>query len=308
MKKIYLTLLLYATYLNPVNAECSLSISIANISQPEAVPNATIDYLNTRLIQMASEDGIVADQSMTNLVITAKFHNIFEETLPGPPTQTVIHTYLTLFAGEADSETIYSSATIELRGIGTSTQRAFMNALRTVSIRNSNIQSFFDNTRQKIIDYYDSDYKHILEKARQAESQNQYELGLWILSRIPECCIGYNEASAMSLKLFQEYIDHQGLSLYNKAFMLWSANPNTTGAAQAIPLLVMIDPESKAYSNASSLAQEIKSTLKDFQNFQLRKYSDAVDITRRRIESAREIGIAYGKGQQSVTTILNWIN
>lgn len=308
MKKIYLSLLLCAACISPVNGECTLSVSIANVAQPETVPHATIDYLNTRLTQMASEDGFVTDPSMTNLVITAKFHNVFEQTLPGPPIQTVIHTQLTLYAGETDSETIYSSAMIELRGIGTSTQRAFINALRTVNVQNSAIQSFFDKTRQKITNYYDSNYQHIIEKALRAESQNNYELGLWILSRIPECCIGYSEAYALSLKIFQKYIDRQGQSLYAEASALWSASPNTNGATKAMLLLTKIDPESEAYCKAANLAQEIKSAIKSNYDFeQHKKYDDSLDLERRRIKSARDIGVAYGNRQQPVTISLNWI-
>lgn len=308
MKKICLSLLLYAVSICFVNAECTLSVSISNVPQPETVPVATIDYLNARLTQIASEDGIVADPTMTNFVITAKFHHILEETLPGPPIQTALHTYLTFYIGEIDSETVYHSTSIELRGIGTSAQRAFINALRTVNIRNSEIRSFFDNARRKIIDYYDANYKHLIEKAERAENQHEYELGLWILSRIPECCIGYNEASSLSLKLFQKHIDSQGSSLYTKAFALWSANPNENGATQAFQLLTMIDPESASYPKAATLAQEIKSAIKSEHDFELReKYNDSVDLERRRIESAREIGTAYGKGQQPITTNLNWI-
>lgn len=289
-------------------ADCELNVAVLAAPQSENVPEATSQYLTTRLAQAATQNGIAADVTGSDIFIAGKFNHIQEDVLPGPPVQTALHTVLTLYAGNVNDQTIYAMKTIELRGVGTSTERAFINAMRTINSRNGEVAAFVDEATGKIIAYYDKNYPSIIERANRASSLHRYDEALYLLTQIPECCKGYGQVTPLVDKAYQNYIDYVGEKLLTVAQAEWSRSPDERGATLAFASLVQIDSESSAYAGATKLAAEIKASVKSDRDFELReKYHDSVDLAKRRIEAARAVGVAFGNGQQPTTTNLMWL-
>lgn len=296
-----------ATFL-PSAADCNISLGVANVKQSEEVPEATENYLNTRLQTLLSNYDIATDPGLSQFFIAGKFSHILEDVVAGPPMQTAIHTTLTLYIGDASSENVYASLPLELRGVGTSTQRAYINALRGLNAQNSKITSFIRKGKDKIVNYYDQNYPAILAKAERAAAAHNYDEALWHLSVIPECCTGYHQVLAMTNKYFQNYIDQDGLEILNRATAIWAAQPDQFGAEEALKWLQQIDPESKAYPAAQKLVAEMKASVKSDRDFELRqKYNDAISLEKARIDGARQVGVAFGNGQKQTTTNLMWL-
>ncbi|MDE7126265.1 MAG: hypothetical protein K2O12_07325 [Muribaculaceae bacterium] len=310
MKNTLISLIASLAFIVPLSgaAQCNVNMAVLPVSQGENVPAGSEDYLLTRLTQLVSADGITSDPGMSQFFITAKFNHITEDVVPGPPEQTAIHTHLTLYVGDILSETVYSTATVELRGVGTSRQRAFINAMRSINARNSVLKNCIDKGRKKITDYYDSHYPDIIAKAKRAAAQNDYRQALWHLVSVPECCKGYQQVRVLENEYFQTFIDNEGTALYNAALAAWSTRHDQAGAQEAFGYLLRIDPESAAYPAALRLVSEMNESIKNDRDFDLRsKYADAVDLEKNRIEAIRQIGVAYGKGQQPSTTNLMWL-
>lgn len=290
------------------SAECNINLAIVPSEQTEDVPENIISYLVTRLEQVSTAFGVTADPGLGQFFISAKFSHVLEEVLPGPPQQFALHTMLTLYIGDLNSKTIYATYPIDLRGVGISSQRAFINALRSLNGNNAALASFVDKGKKKIVDYYDKNYPQIIEQARKSAMQHNYDEALWRLSNIPECSVGYNDAVRYINQYFQAYIDQSGLSMLNAAQAAWAAHPDAQGAEAALGFLLGIDPESSAYPRAQALINEIKASVKSDRDFELRKkYQDGIDLQKQRIDAAREVGVAFGKGQQPTTTYINWI-
>lgn len=290
------------------SAECTVNLAVVKAPQDENVPDATLNYLNNRLTQVITKKGVVADPGMGQFFIAGRFNHIMEDVLPGPPMQTALHTTLTLYIGDMVSETVYATTSIDLRGVGTSNQRAFINALRGLNASNNNFASFVEAGKRKVIEYYDANYPQIIKRADRLAATHDYEGALWVLTSIPECCKGYNMALASINKYYQAYIDQVGEALLNKAYACWAANPNEDGATEAFAYLNQIDPQSSVYPRAQALAKEIKASVKSDRDLELyEKYHDAVDLEKARIQAAREVGVAYGRGQQPQTTNMMWM-
>lgn len=302
------TAILGMTFANVDAQNCNINLAVLPMSQGEDVPAASEDYLLTRLSQMLTAEGITTDASQGQFFISAKFNHITVDVTPGPPAQTTLHTYLTLYMGDLASQTVYATSALELRGVGTSTQRAFINALKPINAKNAAINSFIERGTTKIVDYFNKNYRSIIAKAKRAAQKNDFQQALWHLVSIPECCVGYSEAYELEQKYYQTHIDRVGSKLYTAATAAWSANPNSTGAEEAFALLIQIDSESTAYPKAVALASEMKASVKSDRNFELReKYHDAIEIKKNRIDAIRQIGVAYGNGQQPATTNLMWL-
>lgn len=310
MKKIFSILIPAVLSAIPILAQnqCDINVSIMASPQVEDVPDATLNYLSTKLEQMAVADGIVADAGQSQFFLSAKFNHITEDVVPGPPVQTAIHTMLTLYIGDNNAETVYASTTIELRGVGTSSQRAFINAMRSLNSRNQNIASFLNKGKRKIIEYYDRNYPQIIDKAKRSAAVHHYDEALWHLIMIPECSKGYSAAVPEINRYFKAFIDQEGTRLLAAARAAWAAHPDVSGAEEAFGFLLAIDIESSAYPKAELLANEIKQSVKSDRDFELRqKYNDSVDLERRRIQAAKEVGVAFGNGQKETTTNLMWL-
>lgn len=291
-----------------VYGQCRICIGVEISMQQTDVPAATAEYLASRLKQIASDNDIVSDTGMSPFVLTGKFHHIMKETLPGPPIQTALNTSLTLYVGDVNSQTVYSMTSLELRGVGNGSERAYINAMRSLNSCNDAVKEFLSNAKNKILKFYDTNYKQIISRATHAANIQRYEEALWLLSMIPECSKGYDESVKLANDIYQKYIDRSGASLYAAAQSIWAAAQDETAASEAFSYLQLIDPTSNAYSNAQLLAKEIKEAVHSDRQYNLhKKYTDEIDLERERIECIREIGIAYGRGQQPVTTNLNWI-
>lgn len=307
IKYIYLILCLFI--LIKVNAqECNYTIRVLNYPQKEEIPNGVIDMLNTRLSTAVSNSGIVISNQYSQLFITAKFNHVTEDIIPGPPKQFAVHTILTLLIGNSEGKEIYSSKSFDLRGIGSSNQRALINSLQKINAKNNEFNDFINEGNKKVIDYYNANYAQILDKANKALILKKYDEALYYACSIPECCSGYSKAVEDIIKIFNKYIEYDGEILYKKAYAAWSANSTQEGANIAFNFLSLINSTSNIFSQAQLLADEIKKTIRSDYVFENKdKYSDSVSLKKAYIEAARQIGIAYGSNQKETSTNLTWI-
>lgn len=291
----------------PAHSECEIDIAVLTSNQSEDVPASSQDYLVSRLRQLVTQNRTTSFDDASRFFVTGRFDHILYNNLPGPPIQTSLHTYLTLTLGDAEAKKIFSAITLEVRGVGISPERAFINALRIISPDNSKIKEFLATGERKIITYYDSHFTEIIAKAEHDASLHNYDEALWRLSMIPFCCSGYEKASKMMVPILKKYLDREGTRLLDLAESCWAKSPDVSGADEAYRYLMQIDPTSQAYAEAKRLEQEIKQSIKDDKFFETReKYRDQVQTERLSINAAREIGTAYGRNQKQ-TTNLYWL-
>lgn len=87
----------------------------------------------------------------------------------------------------------------------------------------------------------------------------------------------------------------------------WAGHQNSYGADNAGIYLSQILPDAKCYPEAQKLYQEIKSKVLDDWKFEMQVYRDGVDLEKARINAWKEVGVAYGKGQKSMTYNTSWL-
>lgn len=288
--------------------DCKVAITVANMSQTETIPEQTLDFLTNRLRSIVSSNGAVTGENDTRFFISGRFNHSMDEVLPGPPKQYAVRSELTVFVGDSESQTLFGSCTLDLRGIGNSKQKALINSMNQVNGSNKKIVSLISKASEKIIDYYDANTTQILTKAQKAAEVQNYDEALYYAFSIPECCKSYPLALAAGLAYYKQYINVSGRKLYEQARAAWITHPDANGASTALDALLRIPVGSTAYPDAEKLAKEIEATIKDDKKFEQRtKYNDAVELEKMQIASAKEIGVAWGKGQQPKTTNITWI-
>jgi hypothetical protein len=192
---------------------------------------------------------------------------------------------------------------LELTGVGTNENRAYINAIRNLNPAHLRIQNFVKESKQKMLDYYDGNYNTIIQRAQNLANQRQFEEALYHLTSIPECSKGYNTAMAIAADVYMAYINYNCQLNLQQARMLWAASPNAEGAAQAGYFLAFIEPGIPCHAESMTLYNEIKASVKEDWKFEFRNY-DPRSLERERINAFREVGVAFGKGQQPSTTII----
>ena len=264
MKKILLSLSILAAGIFSANAEqCDLYIQVVKPDTEMCAGDATVgNLLATRLTRALTADGVTADENYGQLYLSGRFDDLYKETMPGPPTQTVVHTSLTLMVADIFGNKVFDSETFDLRGVGTSPQRAYINALGQLNKNNASLTGFVERARNKVISYFDANYRSLLAKARTAAKQHDFEQALYFASLIPQCSKGYPEAEKTMLSIYQQYIDNEGQMLLNKARAEFAISPNAEGAAAAYAYLNRIDTQSSAYGPSQSFAREIEKQTK----------------------------------------------
>lgn len=294
---------------NIASAQCDIHLMVAPVAQGDEIPDDVNDMLMTRLTTAITATGVTASPDYDRFFVTGKISHLYKDVVAGPPAKDVIHSTLTLYIGDVISRRVYATETYELRGVGTSETRAFVNAFSQLNGKNQKLQKFVDKGAKKVLDYFNKEYPVLIKQAEAASAQRSYDEALSYLALVPECCVGYDEVSKVMLSIYSKYVDYESQMLLAQARAAWGASPDEYGAEKALALLAMIDPSASCYGEASKLMKDIAKVTKenwDFENKE--KYNNEIDLERRRIEAARAVGVAYGNGQQPITSNLMWLD
>ncbi len=309
IKGIIFTCIITFLVVLPSRATCTIDMSVIQISHDSEIPQESLDHLSQRLQSICGQFSFDTNDSSSRFFIAGRFSNSYMNLLPGPPQQTALHTTLTIYIGDLEAKKIFSSISIELRGVGTSPQRAYINALKPISTNNQKLESFMDEAHESIINYYDESFPSIKLQVRDAELHQDYQRALWLLSLVPSCSSKYQESSELAIPLIKKHFDKQGESLLLAAKTSWASTPNRQGAEYALEYIRQIDPSSKAFPAAQELIKEIKDkNIADLDFEYHYKYETELALQNSALEVARSIGVAYGKGQKTDINIFEFTN
>lgn len=312
MKNIFIILGLLVFVLVPHRLsaqDCEIPMGIALPAQAESVPSAARSYMIDKLRQMATSNGISSDLSGTQFFLSAKMNVVDKAVLPGPPMQHSYTLAISLYVVDNYNQKIFSTTSVEVKGIGNNETKAYMNAIRRINVNSSAIKSFIAEGKQKVLHYYDENYRTLLAKATSENDMKQYGKALYTALSIPPCCKGYEQALQSSKKIYKAYVDQQCQVYLAKAQAAWNTRQNAAGAAEAGEYLSQIYPDATCHSDAMKLYKDIKAKVKEDVKFEMKQYNDAVSIEKQRIEMMKAVGVAYGKGpkESKDSTKIYWI-
>lgn len=303
-----------------------MSVSISDASSN--IPESSRDLLTTRLNSAIAKNGMGATDDFTQFYLSCSYSIVEKHTLPGPPAKYFNTVEMNYFVVDAFAQKVFSTVSIETKGVGNSEEQASMAAIRKISPSNSSLASFLKESSLKIINYYDEQYQTIIIKAMSLAKAYKYEEALFNLSLVPEACSGYQEAVDAAAVIYQKYVDDSADKALAKARAIWNAGQDSYAAAEAGEYLAEILPDAACYSEAVSLNKEIKAKVKsnidysrkreekrEQQTYQVerakiqalnRKGHTADAFTEigyqaatSKIQAWREVAVAYGNNQKS---------
>lgn len=278
--------------------ECSIDVSVADISKGEVVPEAINQRLQAKLSQAIGKSGLVSAPYDSRFFVAGRFDDAYNDITGGPSQKVYVKTTLTVYIGDAEEQKVFAAETFELSGVGGSDTQAYTRALNKLNATNPQLINFLKTGRDKIIDYFDANFQSYINKARQAMAARDYDEALYYVTAIPSCCKGYDEASCMALEIYSQSMNHTAQQLLAKARAAWAADPTAAGAAEAHSFLSQIDPEASCHAEALALSKQISQTTKQQWEFEnVTKYKNQVELEKQRINAAKEVAVAWAKSR-----------
>lgn len=310
MKRIYM-MALAAVLLMPAMAEpkgASVALSVVVEDMVEPFPATAKAQMQSKLTKLLTQNGVASLDYMGQFFITAMAVPQQKEVLAGPPTQIAEVMDVVFYIADYQNKTVFATTSVCTKGVGSNETKSYMDGLKRLNLNAPALKSFVEEGRAKIVDYYNSRAEAMFAEAQSLANRKEYERAIWLVTLIPSECEKYKQSLALADTFYQGYIDHLCQENLAAAKAVWAASQNAEGAALAGGYLANILPDAGCYDEAEKLYREIKGKVLEDWHFEMKKYQDAVDLESARINAIREVGVAYGKGQQPTTTNIGFLH
>lgn len=282
----------------------------AYMDPSSSIPNNAKKTLKDRMQKIITKNGMGSAKN-TRFIMTA---NVRELNLEKSETAPVIYIYnleVNLYIGDGIDGTLFSSCSLEVKAAGDSKDKAYMAALKKIKASDPQYQTFINEGKKKIVDYYTAKCDFIITKAQTKAKNQDFDAAIAELMQVPDVCKEcYDKCMAAAQPIYQEKINQEGAKLLAEARGVWSAGQDVAAAEAAAAILAQVNPQSSAFAGAESLNAEMAKRVKELDkrewDFMLKQQQDEVDLEKASIKAIRDIGVAYGENQQPTTYNVVW--
>ena len=307
MKRILFALILSVNVLFTFSQECNIAL------QPIVVPSSdgsyypqVESYLTNRLQNITLEAGEMSSLSSEQFGIALSYNTLDKQVIGGVPAKIVYNINASLFIVDLKGKTVYSSCSLELKGIGNNETKALINCFRGLDVGNESVKRMIQDGKKQIINYYDNNFTKIIAKAKTDASMKDYDAAIYTLLSIPECSKGYGAALEMLPIVYRQFVNQHCNENLAQARAAWYASPNNDGTSVAGVYLSEIYPDASCYQDAMQLFEEIRKQMGEEWKFMMKQYNDAIALERQQMNMMREIALAYAKNQPKETINIFW--
>ena len=319
MKKF--TALFLSLFLSFVSfAQETPRIAISAILPDDAsIPQASINMLQNKMKTIITQNGF-ADESEQRFVMTANV-DILEQgyNSAGMLMQKMT---VTFYVGDILENKIYSSAVVNVVGIGQSDIKAYNMAFQKISPSTPEIKQALSEANRKIVDYYTNHYSDLISEVNRLVEMEQYDEAITKLITVPSVCgESYNDAQDKSVEIYHKKMnalatqqkaktDKEGLVLIQQAKAAWSSRQDYESASDALAILAQIDPEAGCIEEANEFIQTINDKLRtDERNkaaaeaaiakrnweFKMRQYEDNLEMAKQKQADKTAVSMALAE-------------
>ena len=314
MKK-FITILLLAFVAITTNAQVKLDDFgriVLNTYLPDniAIPTEAKNLLITKLNQITSNNGMGGSQANPRFIITANVNVGTKDLIAGPPQMISQNLDVTLFIGDAFTNTIFSNTTLSMKGVGINENKAFIDALKTFNPKNKEVIAFLEDGKTKIINYYSTNCDFILKEANTLSDQFKFNEAIYKLMMVPNVCMEcYFKAKDAATLIFNKKIESDCTEKLKEAKLIWAAEPTENGALKASAIMISIIPSANCKTEINKLASEIKNKLqleqKKKYDFDMLEMQKRYDTEQKIIDAQKQIALEHAKNKPKTFTYIN---
>lgn len=293
-------------------ARISLNVHVPD--QVEPITPIVQSALENRLSQIVSKYG-VADNGLNKRFSIVPRITVTDKSITSTaPAMHVLVLEVSFFIGDGVDGKLFSSYSISSKGVGENETKAYMSALKSIKTDNPKFETFINEGKKKILEYYNSQCDFILKAVDAFTAKAEYDEGLTLLSSIPQVSsVCYEKANDMTGVIYRSKIDYECKKIYNEARSIWSAKQDENGAEEASRLLIQIDPLSSCYTNAKNLLGQIRNDIKqrikeldqrEWQ-YQMQEQQNTADLKKEIVRAAAKVAVAHVKSKPTTIVVYN---
>lgn len=271
---------------------------VLNTYLPEKleIPAEAKSALKNKLNQITSNTGIGGSSANPRFIITANVNVGTKDIIPGPPQMIALNVDVTLYIGDATTNTIFSNVVLSLKGVGTNENKAMIEAMKPINAKRADILEFVEIGKNKIIDYYNSQCDMTIKEAENLQAIEKFDEAIFKLAQIPEICeYCYYQSLDVTATIYQKKIDKDGAEKLKTAKMLWAGEQTPSGAEKVAGVLKTIPSRAACMYDVDKLIAEINSKIKADEkakwDFEMKKYADKVALEKENLRIAEEKSI-----------------
>lgn len=321
----------------------SLSIRVLQ-PERENLSASSCRLLQTKMTQILTRSSIVSDLPSNRFVLTAKANVLNKDVIAGSPSRISEQIELTFIIGDVIDNIKYGTHVLPLTGVGLNEEQALQQAIKTIKVNDSDIASFIDNAKKRIVAFYRENEDKILREADALVAAGRYDDALYVLSMVPDACGEcYAHCQDRMFEIGRERTNYNGQALLSQAKAAWAKSPDASGAEEVYPLISAISPSASCYGEVAPFLEQIRKKLvaddrrewefkmkqyedekareqRDFEdrvareqrNFEAQQAREARNaaIRKQEIEACRQVAIEYARNQPDVVyykqTVLLW--
>lgn len=249
-------------------------IALTPIVLDDNIPDGAHKQLENKMTQIAAKSGCAAI-SNSRFIITCSADVLTKDITPTAPPMHAYTVALNFYVGDGVEGRLFSSYTIECKGVGQTPDKAYINALKNVRVNDPGFKAMVDKGKKEIIAYYNTYCDIVISDAQTMVKKHEFSGAIDLLSSVPMVCEAcYHRAQDESVAAYQAWRDEVCLMALNKAQAAWA----TRDAKAAAEALEFVPTDGACVKDANALKQEIAAKLdaKERQewDFKMRQYED----------------------------------
>lgn len=249
-------------------------IALTPIVLDDNIPAGAHKQLENKMTQIAAKSGCSAI-SNSRFVITCSADVLTKDITPTAPPMHAYTVALNFYVGDGVEGRLFSSYTIECKGVGQTPDKAYINALNNVRVNDPGFKAMVDKGKKEIIAYYNTYCDIVIADAQTMVKKHEFSGAIDLLTSVPMVCEScYRRAQDESLVAYQAWRDEVCLMALNKAQAAWA----TRDAKAAAAALEFIPTDGACVKDANALKHEIAAKLdakeREEWEFKMRQYED----------------------------------
>lgn len=270
--------------------------------QIEGMPASARRMLANKLAQVTTKNGLGGSSLNPRFIITPNITVLSKDITSTAPPMTAMTMDVTVYVGDGIEGTLFSSASVTVKGVGTNETKAYIAALKRISPNNPDIKACLEEGKRKIIEYYNSRCDFIIKEAQALEAQNKFDEAIFKLTTVPEVCKEcFDKCMDAVAPIYQKQIDRECQIRLTAAQNAWNAGQDVAAADKAAGYLQGIEPNASCYGDAAAFSNTVAKRVLELDkrewDFKMKVWDDTVDLRKQTIKAARDVGVAYGNHQ-----------
>lgn len=298
MKRFFFILLIAAGTTLPLTAqeEQKLAdeqrVALTAVVEADGIPATAQKQLINKMNQIAAKNGCAATAN-SRFVITCTVDELTKDITATVPAMHAYTLGVTFFVGDGVEGRLFSSTTVEAKGVGQTPDKAYISALKSVKVSDPAIKAMVDKGKQEIVTYYNANCELIIAEAKAMAARHEYTQALAALTGIPNVCVEcYQKALDESVAAYQAWSDEECNAAMLKAKNAW-ASRDAKGASEA---LAEVPADGVCNDQVKALQHEISAKLdakaRQDWDFKMQQYEDRVAAQQAKREEQKNNGIS----------------